>query len=143
MNPKINMITLGTTNLESASKFYTSMGFKKSLASQDDVVFFKSDGLVLGLYPREKLAEDAIVSSKGRGFCGISISHNTKSEKEVDQVIIEAQKNGAKIVKKAQKVFWGGYSGYFSDPYGYLGEVAYNPFFKFDKDDNLILPLKR
>jgi uncharacterized glyoxalase superfamily protein PhnB len=95
---------------------------------------------VLALYPRTALAEDAMIDVKGNGFSGISISYNAKNEKEVDSVMKEVEKLGATIIKPAQKVFWGGYSGYFKDPDGHIFEVAYNPFWNLDENDNLQLP---
>ena len=97
------------------------------------------NGIIFSLYPDDALAEDIQIDPKGTRFSGISIAHNTKSEEEVDQVMAEVEKLGATIVKKAQKVFWGGYSGYFRDPDGHLFEVAYNPFVQFDENDNLIM----
>jgi uncharacterized glyoxalase superfamily protein PhnB len=81
-----------------------------------------------------------MVENNGSGFSGITLSHNTKSEKEVDEVLKEVERLGATIVKPAQKVFWGGYSGYFKDPDGHLIEVAFNPFWGLDRNDNIILP---
>lgn len=107
----------------------------------DDVAFFPLGGIVLGLYPRHLLAEDAMLPAEGKGFAGISIAYNAKNEEEVDHVLQEVQKLGAELVKPAQKVFWGGYSGYFKDLDGHLFEVAYNPFWQFDAQDNLILPI--
>jgi uncharacterized protein len=141
MRPKLSIVTLGVKDFERALQFYQQgLGWQPSSASQDDVAFFPLGGVVLALYPRDKLAEDAQVSSEGSGFSGITLAYNTKSEIEVDEVLQAVEKLGAKIVKKAQKVFWGGYSGYFADPEGHLWEVAWNPFFGFDEADNLILP---
>ncbi|HKU49163.1 MAG TPA: VOC family protein, partial [Nitrososphaera sp.] len=95
--------------------------------------------IILSIYPRDKLAEDATVKSEGSGFEGITLSHNVASEKEVDETLESVRKLGAKIIKKAHKVFWGGYSGYFADPDGHLWEVAYNPFWKLDKDGNSVM----
>jgi len=106
----------------------------------DEFALFPLGGIVLGLYPRESLAEDATVESAGSGFSGISISYNAKSEKEVNEVLEQVAQLGAKIIKPAQKVFWGGYSGYFKDPDGHLFEVAYNPFWELDENDNVKLP---
>ena len=75
------------------------------------------------------LAADATVSASGEGFESFTLSHNVNSEKEVDEVVAQAVGAGATLVKKPQKVFWGGYSGYFKDPDGHLWEVAHNPFF--------------
>ncbi len=97
-------------------------------------------GVVFSLYPREKLAENAKINFDGSGFCGITLAYNAKEEAEVDEVLQKVENLGATIVKKAEKVFWGGYSGYFTDFEGHLWEVAWNPFFEFDKSDNLVLP---
>ena len=102
--------------------------------------FFPLGGIVLALYPRHLLAEDALVAEHSGGFSGITIAYNAKSEAEVDEVLAEVQRLGATLLKPAQKVFWGGYSGYFKDLDGHLFEVAYNPFVGFDGDDNLALP---
>ncbi len=140
MQPRINIVTLGVKDFERAVNFYQKgLGWKLAKASQGDIAFFSLNGIVLALYPYEKLAEDAKVPA-GNGFGGMTLAHNAKSEAEVDEILKIAGEAGAKIVKPAEKVFWGGYSGYFSDPDGYLWEVAYNPFFQFDVNDNLLLP---
>jgi hypothetical protein len=141
MRQKLNLVTLGVKNFERSLEFYQKgLGWQPSSASQGDVAFFPMGGVVLSLYPREKLAEDAHVSPTGSGFSGITLAYNTKSQAEVDEVLQAVEKLGATIIKKAENVFWGGYSGYFADPDGHLWEVAWNPFFEFDEADNLILP---
>jgi hypothetical protein len=141
MRQKFSVITLGVNDFNRALNFYEKgLGWKKSSASQGDIAFFSLGGMALALYPKHLLAEDATVSPEGKGFSGITISHNAKSEKEVDEVLAEVKKLGATIVKPAQKVFWGGYSGYFRDPEGYLFEVAFNPFWELDENDDVILP---
>ena len=79
--------------------------------------------------PRQALAEDALVDAAGEGFRGVTLAHNVASKQEVDEVMAQAAAAGATIHKKAQDVFWGGYSGYFSDPDGHLWEVAWNRHF--------------
>jgi hypothetical protein len=101
---------------------------------------FPLGGIVLSLYPRKLLADDATVKDEATGFSGITLAYNAKSEKEVEEVLEHVKKLGATIVKPAQKVFWGGYSGYFKDLDGHLFEVAFNPFWKLDTNDNLDLP---
>lgn len=129
MKPRISMITLGVSDLATSVKFYRDgLGFPK-MESPPEVAFFTLNGSWLGLYGRHALAEDATVSPEGSGFGGFTLSHNVASEAEVEQVIAQAVSAGATLVKPAQKVFWGGYSGYFKDPDGYLWEVAYNPLF--------------
>lgn len=129
MQPRISMITLGVADLEQSILFYQQgLGFPR-MDSPPEVAFFTLDGSWLGLFGREALAEDAGVPSAGGGFSGIALAHNVASEAEVDVVIAQAVAAGAKLVKPAQKTSWGGYAGYFSDPDGYLWEVAHNPFF--------------
>ena len=135
MKPRISMITLGVKDLETSIKFYRDgLGFPQ-IDSPPEVAFFALNGSWLGLYGRESLAEDATVSSEGSGFPGFSLSHNVVSESEVDRTIEQAVSAGATVVKPAQKVFWGGYSGYFKDPDSYLWEVAYNPHFWVGPED--------
>ena len=135
MKPRISMITLGVNDLEKSIKFYKDgLDFPK-MESAPEVAFFTLNGSWLGLYSRDALADDAMVSSEGSGFNGFSLAHNVASEAKVDQVIEQALSAGATLAKPAQKVFWGGYSGYFKDPDGYLWEVAYNPFFWVGPED--------
>lgn len=123
------MITLGVRDLASSIIFYEQgLGFPR-MESPPEVAFFTLNGTWLGLYGREALAEDATVSPEGKGFESFALAHNVRSEKEVDETVTQAVNAGATLVKEPQKVFWGGYSGYFKDPDGHLWEVAYNPLF--------------
>ncbi|MCB0419700.1 MAG: VOC family protein [Bdellovibrionales bacterium] len=129
MQPRISMITLGVTDLEKSISFYKDgLGFPK-MDSPPEVAFFTLDGTWLGLFASDSLAKDASVSSKGEGFNHFALAHNVESEDEVDRVFEKAISAGATPKKPPQKVFWGGYSGYFSDPDGHLWEIAYNPLF--------------
>jgi catechol 2,3-dioxygenase-like lactoylglutathione lyase family enzyme len=130
MKPKIGIITLGVRDFAKSLAFYRDgLGFPThDFKDGEDIVFFKLEGSWLALYPRDRLAEDATVPDEGTGFSGITLAHNEPSPEAVDRAFVEAMKAGARAVKQPQKVFWGGYSGYFADPDGYLWEVAYNPF---------------
>ncbi|BDA80342.1 glyoxalase [Leptospira kobayashii] len=137
----MNLITLGVSDLQKSLEFYEKgLGWKKSSASQESVAFFQLNGLVLSLFSRDSLAEDAHVNSEGKGFSGITIAYNAASEKEVDEVIEKVRSLGAKILKTPQKVFWGGYSSYFADPDGHIFEVAHNPFFPLNEKGEVVLP---
>ncbi len=141
MRQQINIVTLGVKDLKRSLSFYIDgLGWKASSASTENIVFFQMGGVVFALYPREKLAEDVKINSDGSGFAGITLAYNAKDEAEVDDVLEKVENLGANIIKKAEKVFWGGYSGYFADLDGHLWEVAWNPFFEFDESDNLVLP---
>ena len=123
------MITLGVRDLKRSIAFYEEgLGFPR-MESPPTVAFFTLNGTWLGLYGREALAEDAQVSPEGGGFNAFSLAHNVASEAEVDAVVRQAVAAGATLVKQPEKVFWGGYSGYFADPDGHLWEVAHNPHF--------------
>lgn len=140
LDPRISLITLGVKDVGRATEFYELLGWKKSAASQAGITFIQLKGTVLGLFSREQLAEDAKVENTESSFSGITLAHNVASERGVDAVYKFALACGATPVKQPEKVFWGGYSGYFADPDGHLWEVAYNPFFPLDKDGHLLLP---
>ena len=143
MEPRLSLITLGVTDFDRSLHFYRDgLGFPVSSASQGDVAFFKTGGIVLAIYPRDKLAEDAMLTDSGQpsGFSGITLAHNVREKSQVAEVLNQAAAAGARIVKPAQDVFWGGHSGYFADPDGHLWEVAWNPGFPIGPDGALVLP---
>jgi len=98
------------------------------------VVFFDlENGMKLALYPRKSLAKDVGINPTRASTTEFSIGHNVKSKTEVDKVMAQAKKSGAKIIKPAQKTFWGGCAGYFQDPDGHLWEIAWNPPWKLEE----------
>ncbi|WP_028454102.1 VOC family protein [Chitinilyticum litopenaei] len=129
MQSRISLITLGVADLPRARAFYQALGFRERPESQESVAFLQLDsGALLSLYGRAALAEDAGLPDDGGGFPRFSLAHNVASPAEVDALLSEAVAAGATLVKAGQQVFWGGYSGYFADPDGFLWEVAHNPF---------------
>ena len=141
MEARISLITLGVQDLQRSVRFYRDgLGFPLSSASNESVAFFKTGGVVLALYPWDKLAEDAQVPADGTGFRGVTLAHNVRRREEVSEVLALAAAAGGTITKPAQDVFWGGHSGYFTDPDGHLWEVAWNPFFPFAEDGTLLVP---
>lgn len=142
MKPRINIITLGTHNLERATQFYEHGLHFPKMHFEGNISFFELNGTWLALYPWELLAEDARMDSQGSGFRGFTLAHNVESEAEVISVLQEASDAGATIIKSAQKVEWGGFSGYFTDLDGHPWEVAFNPFFWPGPHDPEIKPTK-
>lgn len=141
MKPRINLVTLGVSDLARARAFYERLGLTASAAGNDDVAFFNANGIVLGLFGHASLADDAgLPASPAPAFRGVSLAWNAASEAEVDAIFVHAEKAGATIVKPPHKVFWGGYSGYFADPDGHLWEVAHNPFFPINAAGQIELP---
>lgn len=140
MQPRLTLITLGVADVAVARAFYERLGFKASSDSNPNVTFFDAGGVALALFGHSALAEDANISSTPSGFSGVTLAHNVSSEAEVEAILTEAVAAGAKLTKPAAKTFWGGYSGYFSDPDGHLWEVAHNPFWPMDENGRVILP---
>ena len=150
MEPRLSIVTLGVADVARSRQFYEALGFKASAASQPSITFFTAGGVILALYGRAALAEDAHIpdaptvadgtAALSPSFSGVTLAHNCRSEAEVDAVLQHAVTQGATLKKPAQKVFWGGYSGYFADPDGHLWEVAYNPHLPFDDTGTLRLP---
>ena len=138
MDPRINVITLGVKDFARSLAFYRD-GLGWTAQVQDDIAFFQLNGIIFALYPRESLAEDAMVPAEETGFPGFTLAFLTRNEAEVDATLEKAKNLGARILKPAQKTFWGGYGGYFADPDGFLWEVAYNPFWKLDRKGNVKL----
>ena len=132
MEPRITLVTLGVSDLARAIRFYRDGLGLPQRATPESVAFFEMRGMWLSLYAREALADDATVSPEGSGFRGFTLAHNVRSPEAVDRLLAEAVAAGATLVKPGQKVFWGGYSGYFADPDGFLWEVAWNPDLPID-----------
>ena len=143
MEPRISVITLGVADLRRSRRFYEEgLGWRASALGDENVVFFQAGGLVVALFGREALADDANVrvTANESGFSGITLAHNVRDRAEVHRVLETAQRAGATILKPAQDAFWGGYHGYFADPDGHVWEVAWNPGFTLAEDGSVILP---
>jgi catechol 2,3-dioxygenase-like lactoylglutathione lyase family enzyme len=137
----MSIICLGVADLERSLAFYRDgLGLPTTRKAEEGIVFFQTQGTILELYPYSELAQDV-----GPGwdmprsrFPGITIAHNVRTKAEVDEVLAAAAAAGARIEKPAEDTDWGGYSGYFSDPDGYLWEVAWGAF-DFNQDGSLIV----
>jgi catechol 2,3-dioxygenase-like lactoylglutathione lyase family enzyme len=141
MEPRLNVVTLAVSDLMKARKFYeVGLGWKVSPESQESIVFFQLGGVVLALYPRNLLAEDANVSPAGAGFQGVTLGHNVRERSDVTKILEDARAAGANILKPAQDAFWGGYSGYFADLDGHPWEIAWNPHFRLNELGEARLP---
>jgi uncharacterized protein len=134
MKARLSVLTIGVEDLERSLRFYrdglglSTPGIVGTEFEHGAVAFFDlQDGLRLAAWRREDLAHDSGLAKSAPSATEFSLGHNVASEREVDEVMEQARKAGARIVKKAQKAFWGGYSGYFQDPDGHLWEVVFNP----------------
>ncbi|MDA0704674.1 MAG: VOC family protein [Proteobacteria bacterium] len=140
MEQRLSLITLGVQDIAAARAFYERLGWCASPPSNEAVAFFQLGGMILGLYGRDALAADAGLPAEGTGFRGVALAYNARDKAGVDAALETARKAGATIVKPAETVFWGGYSGYFADPDGHLWEVAWNTGFPIDDAGNISLP---
>ncbi|HAX25245.1 MAG TPA: glyoxalase [Chloroflexi bacterium] len=140
MDQRISLITLGVDDLARARRFYEEgLGWTPHRKSEGDIVFYQLPGIALALYPRAALLDDATLPSDTPRGAVLSIAINARSKEEVDAIFAEVAAADARIVKPPEDVFWGGYSGYFSDPDGHLWEVAWNPGFAIAKDGTISL----
>jgi catechol 2,3-dioxygenase-like lactoylglutathione lyase family enzyme len=142
LEPRISIITLGVRDLERSFEFYHhGLGLPTSRKPDEGIIFLQTTGTCLALYPLDKLAEDVSpeLSAERSKFAGITLAYNTRSKEGVDALLARAEAAGGKIEKPAQDAFWGGYSGYFSDPDGYLWEVAYADSWQFNPDGSLVI----
>jgi hypothetical protein len=137
MEQRLSLVTLGVRDLARAIAFYEALGWRGQ-SPDGDVVFFQAGGMIVGLWSREKLAEDSVAKDSG-GWGGITLAYNTRSRKEVDVVIAEARAAGGNIVREPAETFWGGYSAAFHDPEGHAWEVAHNPFWAVAEDGSVQL----
>jgi catechol 2,3-dioxygenase-like lactoylglutathione lyase family enzyme len=139
MRPRVTLITLGVDDLDRAVAFYRDgLGFAtEGIVGKDfehgAVAFFDLQaGLRLALWPRASIAHDSGLAQQAPSATEFTLAHNVNSKAEVDAVMATAKKAGARIVKEAGDVFWGGYTGYFQDPDGHVWEVAWNPQWKVE-----------
>ncbi len=137
MEQRISLITLGVADLQRAVAFYENVVGWKAAPGPPGIAFFDLGGIVFSLYPHDDLARDrkAVADPARDGvYEGFALAHNVRSTKDVDAIFSRLRDKGATILKEPEHVFWGGYSGYFSDPDGHAWEVAYNPHWTIQND---------
>jgi len=138
MEQRLSLVTLGVGDLARARAFYEALGWTTGAGADDDVVFFQAGGMIVALWSRASLAEDSGVEDSG-GWGGVTPACNARSPAEVDAVIEEARRAGARVAREPAATFWGGYSGVFVDPEGHPWEVAHNPHWTIAEDGSVHL----
>ena len=142
MEPRISIVTLGVQDLQRSYEFYhRGLGFPTTRDPDQGIIFFRMQGVCLALYPLDKLAMDVSpdLTNERDAFPGITLAHNTRTKSEVDDILGRAESAGGKLLKAARIADWGGYSGYFSDPDGYVWEVAWSADWQFHDDGSLVI----
>ncbi len=138
---RLTVVTLGVSDLKRSVAFYDALGFKRKF-SNDSVAFYETGGSALALFSWDALAEDAAlpVEPRPQGFRGSTLAWNCSSNDEVDTALKFVISKGAKLLKAAHATFYGGYSGYFSDPDGHPWEVVAAPGIEVMADGRVRLP---
>jgi catechol 2,3-dioxygenase-like lactoylglutathione lyase family enzyme len=129
MEPRISLVTLGVSDLARERAFYEAIGFSDAHQPDDEVCFFPAGGMVFGLWTQ----------LGGHGAPGIELAHNVPRPEDVEAVLAEAEQAGGRVVRRAAKMDWGGTSGAFADPEGYVWEVAHNPDWTLGRDGSVRL----
>ena len=129
MEQRVSFITLAVADLAISEAFYRALGWTPSSASvAGEIVFFQLNGVVFGLFGRQALADDAgVPNTLPGGFSGVTLSHNVRTEGEVDATLRTAIAAGATVTKAPHRASFGGIVAYFTDPDGHLWEVCFNP----------------
>ncbi|WP_296426060.1 VOC family protein [Yoonia sp.] len=137
---RVTLITLGVADLDRAKAFYAALGWVPTCEMNGEVVFYQVNGMALGLFGRAALAKDQGRPDAALGTGSMTLAQNFSTEADVDQAYTSATAAGATPLKMPERVFWGGYSGYYADPDGHVWELAYNPFWPLNDDGSLTLP---
>ena len=136
---RVTLITLGVADLTRSKAFYGALGWEPT-ADEGEVVFYQINGMVLGFFGLEPLAKDQGRPDAKLGTGAMTLAQNFSTVEDVDAAFALALQEGAAALKAPEKVFWGGYSGYYADPDGHVWEVAHNPFWELNEDGSLTLP---
>lgn len=135
---RVTLITLGVDDLSRARAFYAALGWTPG-DETEGASFYQMHGAVLGLFGRAALAADQGRAGAALGTGAMTLAQNFGTEAEVDAAFALAEAAGARVLKRPEKVFWGGYSGYYADPDGHVWEIAMNPFWKLNENGSLTL----
>jgi catechol 2,3-dioxygenase-like lactoylglutathione lyase family enzyme len=138
---RLTLVTICVRDLARSTAFYEALGFRRKARAAPGVAFFDAGGVVLSLWSATEMAKDAgIEIHESSGYRAMSLAWNCASPVEVDRALARAKAAGAKILREAGKVFWGGYTAYFTDPDGHIWEIAHNPGWPLSADGRLMLP---
>src|SRR3954468_1579139 len=127
MEQRISLVTLGVKDLARERAFYEAMGWSGASQPDDEVCFFQAGGMVFGLW----------AALGGHGAPGVELAYNVRTPEEVTSLLAAAERAGGSIKRPAAKAVWGGTTGAFADPEGYVWEVAHNPDWKIEDDGSI------
>jgi len=147
LDPRISIISLFVTDMERSYRFYAEgLGFPTTRSSEDHWIGFKLNGICFCIYPYQELKEEGLQRDLDTSRAldrtlmpSIGLAYNTREKHQVEEVLALAERAGGTIEKQPVETFWGGYSGYFSDPDGHLWEVAWAESWDFNEDGSLVV----
>lgn len=136
------IVTLGVADLDRSAAFYAGLGWEQRGDLSNGIVWFRTSGTWIGLFPHEELSADAGLEVPGElpGYRGVTLAVNLPSERAVDDALARAREVGARVVKTPTRAPWGGYAGYIADPDGHLWELCFNPGFPLDEHGRIDIP---
>jgi uncharacterized protein len=139
---RVSVVALQVADVARSSAFYQALGWPRSSASRDEIVFFHTAGGLLAVYDAGLLAamDVDLPSGSAGGFRGAILSIHTASTEEVDEAMRAAEAAGAAVVKPAEASAVGVYAGLFADPDGHVWEVVWNPKYALGADGRYVLP---
>ena len=139
--PNLSIVTLGVADLDRSIAFYRGLGWEQRGDRAQGIVWFRTAGSWLGLFPTDELAADAALPLETLpSYRGITLAVNLPTEADVDEAFALVRELGADVVKEPERMEWGGYSGYFTDPDGHVWELCYNPGFPIDDQGRITIP---
>ncbi len=139
--PNLAIVTLGVADLDLSIAFYESLGWEQHGDRAAGIVWFRTSGPWLGLFPTDELAADAgMLAEELPAYRGVTLAVNLPTDTDVDAAFDLVREVGGVVVKEPERMSWGGYSGYFADPDGHLWELCFNPGFPIDADGRITIP---
>jgi len=129
MDQRISFLTLAVSDLDASRRFYLDgLGWRAELDVPGEVLMIRTgEHLILSLWAETGFEAEVGPVRRGDGIVPVTISHNVRTEAEVDEILELARRAGADPVSPGQPRDWGGYTGYFADPDGFRWEIATNP----------------
>jgi catechol 2,3-dioxygenase-like lactoylglutathione lyase family enzyme len=132
---QIAVVTLAVADPGRARRFYEDGFGWQAVFANDEIVFFQMNGLVLGLWLAERLADDMARPAAGPG--GMALAHNCDGIGAVDAAIARLVAAGGLLLRPADAPPHGGYRGYVADPDGHAWEIAWNPAWPIDAEGHV------
>jgi predicted lactoylglutathione lyase len=124
--PLANIVTFGVRDLDREREFYRRLGWPIVLDS-DDFVAFELRGIVLALFPVDKLAADARMDADRQPEgVRVAVGIVVDAPDAVDELADRVRDAGGTVTKlPVDAEFFEGRDAYFCDPEGNCWEIAY------------------